>query len=452
MFFASEIKALATFPVNLEVSAEDLLESLNFGYVHEPNTGFKYIKKVPPAGIITFEKGNANVQTFSFESELSEFSAQQVNTALERQSVSDVPLATFFSGGVDSSVIASQVQGKLLYINGRLGEDGNAEEDLVKELSELFERELLVLNLPKSECLSKIVDIVDDVALGVEEPISDLTFTVSSDLANLARKQGYTVMLSGMGADELFGGYLRYYIVKYNWLFSPLFRAYLLLCSLRKKGDKHKLDRIRNYLDEKDSAKRYARLVGYFSGSELKKLIGEQHFQEREESVFSRLKNLVPVNTQNDEFLSMRVLEMKGFLSHNLTVADKSSMKSSIELRVPFLDLELLSSWFGVGYDKQGMRDLGKRPLLKLLRQHVKFKWSPFSKTGFNPPIARFFDTVDRANVNDVIFSTEMLDFFDKEGLEEVVDGCFSSKVVNYHKLWQLVFISRWLRQWNPQK
>jgi asparagine synthase (glutamine-hydrolysing) len=452
VFFASEVKALSKYPVNLEISREDLLESLHFGYVHEPNTGFRYIKKVPPGAVITFDKHSVKSDTFFFESDGVGFSEQKVKTALKRQSFSDVPIGTFFSGGVDSTVIASEVESDLLYINSRLDEDDNKEANLVNELSSQLERKLLVADLPKAGNLNEIVDIVDEVVKGVEDPISDLTYLVSKDLASLAKNEGFTVMLSGMGADELFGGYLRYYIVKYHWLFSTLFRGYLLLNSIKNGGHKHKLDRIRNYLDEKDSLKRYARLVGYFSSTELQKLTSTEAFNGSETRVFNRLRDLIPRNAKNSDFLSMRALEMKGFLSHNLTVADKSSMQSSVELRVPFLDLDVVNSWFGVKCEKSGVFSLGKKPLLNILRSKVPFKWSPFSKTGFNPPIALFFESVDRRNIDDVIFSTEMLQFFDKKGLEEVVDGCFSANAINYHKLWQLFFISRWLKHWHVKR
>jgi len=449
VFFASEIKALYDFPVSFKVSTCDLFESLNFGYVHEPNTGFESIKKVAPGTILSFNEKEIDEKPFTFELETDELSEELIVTSLKRQVISDVPIGTFFSGGADSSVIASQVEGDLLYINGNLGQEGDSEQNYAKELSLIFKRKLLIAQLPAEDNLKKILNIIDDVVAGVEEPISDLTYKVSSDLAWLAKSKGFTVMLSGMGADELFGGYLRYYIIKYKWFFNPLFRSFLLLNKFKVSTGQHKIDRIKNYLDEKSLLKKYARLIGYFSSNEIEKCFGEKAYGKYNLEVFDRLKYMLPKKVCNDELSSIRFLEMKGFLSHNLTVADKSSMKSSVELRVPLLDLSLVSGWFGVNYEKVGIRNLGKKPLIKLLRKYVPFKWSPFSKTGFNPSISNFFKKINKTSLKDEILSKDMLEIFDKDGLESVVDSCLSKEITNHHKLWQLLFISRWLHHWN---
>lgn len=449
LFFASEIKSLIHFPVDKKISHADLLESMNFGYLHEPNTGFEHIKKVFPGGILVSDGSDIVESTFSYQPDNPDFSEKKIHEALSRQTISDVPLGTFFSGGVDSSVIASQVASDLLYINSRLGEDNNAEENYVKKLSTLFKRKLLIVNLPQEENFEKIINVVDQVVDGVEEPISDLTYIVSQDLAALAKENGFTVMLSGMGADELFGGYLRYYIIKYWFIFNPLFRFYLLISRFKRGASKHKSDRIYNYLTESSSLRKYARLVSYFSSAEIQECIGIDNFDFLDAKVFDRLHDLTPVNIRNNAYLSMRFLEMKGFLSHNLTVADKSSMKESVELRVPFLDLELLTGWLGSENNSPNIQNLGKKPLLQLLRKFIDFKWSPFSKTGFNPPVSKFFEMIDRKTVDDIIFTEHMLQFFSEAGLTKVLNECFNAEIVNYHKIWQLVFLARWLKRWS---
>ena len=453
LFFASEIKSLTAFPVSTKISHADLLESINFGYVHEPHTGFEYINKVPPGGILTYYDDSSSGYTLSGESflykpEYQSFSDDIICQALKRQTVADVPLGTFFSGGADSTVIASQVDSDLLYINNNLKDSECPEQVYAKELATTLKRNLLISNFPAEDNVKKIIDIVDTVVEGVEEPISDLTYMASQQLAALAKERGFTVMLSGMGADELFGGYLRYYIIKYRFFFNPLFKLYLLLSKVKKSNSQHKFDRIRNYLSESSPLKKYARLASYFSSEEIKTCFGEQTHSKLDKTVFDRLDAIKPQKIRNNDFLSMRFLEIKGFLSHNLTVADKSSMRESVELRVPFLDLEIFSQWFGCEGDSTGARMLGKKPLLRLINQFVKFKWSPFSKTGFNPPIDHFFEKIDKLAVEELIFNKEILVYFDNKGLKDVVNKCFDGEKINYHKIWQLIFIARWLRRW----
>ena len=448
VFFASEIKALSCFPVDFSVSSDDLFESLNFGYIHEPRSGFEHIKKVQPGWSVIFDSGSGRTRYIGFDGGKSGFSDSSIQSAINRQSVSDVPLGIFFSGGLDSTVMASELDADLLYFEGRLGEGDGEERRLVKRIAQVFDRKLLIAHLPEDSDIDTLIKLVDDIVVGIEEPISDLTYRASAELAALARDNGYTVMLSGLGADEVFGGYLRYYVVKYSWIFNPLFRLYLILQKYFFRGSVHKTDRIDNYLSETKFVKKYARLVGYFSGEEINGLLGASEGETVSNRVFKRLEGISANETGTDNYLLMRKLEISGFLSHNLTVADKSSMASSIELRVPYLDLELFYDWMGSNA-KLARTSLGKKALLKVLVGKLKFKWSPFLKTGFNPPIDRFLQKSDKDQLRKLIMGDAMKSMLDEKGLENLVDSMLAAEIVNYHKLWQLLFLSRWLNYWS---
>lgn len=452
LYFASEIKALSSFSVDLEFANEDILEAMSFGYVHEPNTGFKYIKKIAPGEIVTFDNRLFHSDTFVYEQSSGAFSNETVSSAIERQCVADVPLGTFFSGGLDSTVIAAEVNTDLLYIDGHMDEGISEEEQVVRKLATTLERKLDVAKLPRTSKFEDIIAVVDQVIDGIEEPVTDLTYLVSYDLAKIAKNKGFTVMLSGMGADELFGGYLRYYITKFSWIFNPALAVYSTMASLFKFGSKHKLDRIKYYLKERNFLGRYTRLVGYFSSEELKSLFGSEQHKQLESQMHNRIDALIPNPAKKNPFLCMRYLEMRGFLAHNLLVADKSSMRASIEMRVPFLDLEVTNKWFDESMASAGWWSLGKKPLLQLLQKKINYKWSPFTKTGFNPSIPAFFEGLEATDIERLMINSKVTAILKEDGLSLVLKSCFEGGAINYHKVWQMIFITRWVEYWQKKQ
>ena len=92
---------------------------------------------------------------------------------------------------------------------------------------------------------------------------------------------------------------------------------------------------------------------------------------------------------------------------------------------------------------------LGKKPLLRYINKFHKFSWSPLYKTGFNPSIEEMFLNIKEKEFLEIICTKEMYAFFKKHSLHQIINNCFRDANVNYHKLWQLVFLSRWLKHWN---
>lgn len=450
LFFSSEISALEPFNVKFDVSKSDLFESFQFGYVHEPNTGFENIKKVSPGQVIDCSNANDGNVTLSWGDKTFE-DCSNFGNVFERQSNAAVDVGVFFSAGLDSTAIAAGVKSSLLYANNSNDFD-TIESKRAISISKFLERKIDVVRSSQNyqpeiffKCVEEMVDVL-------EEPISDLTFVPSLELSSMARQQGYTVMLSGMGADEIFGGYLRYRVFKNKRLFKILFAVISNLDRFIVLGPAHKIDRIKNFLSESNLFRAYARLVGYFSSYELQKLFGENNYKELDTQFLGKFENLCqPIgNYYDNELQTVRYLELKGFLSHNLIVADKSSMRHSIELRVPFLDLALVKYWIGDMSFSKNFSNLGKAPIRKYLKRFplLYSKLEKYFKTGFNPPIDKSLNWLNIDNAKDIIISEKMLKYVDCEGLNLIIDNCFASQRINYHKLWQLIFISKWISRW----
>ena len=156
IFFASEIKALKQMKVDLSISEDDIFESLNFGYVHEPNTGFKNIKKVMPGEIYTFSYNSFSKKKYNYiPHATAKYDNKILEKAIKDQTISDVPIGTFYSGGLDSSVIAASTNSDLLYID----QDSSLhhkEKNKALEFSNKLERKIFVSKaLEKNKSLIK---------------------------------------------------------------------------------------------------------------------------------------------------------------------------------------------------------------------------------------------------------------------------------------------------------
>lgn len=453
-YFASEIAALLPYGIVPLVSLDDLFESLNFGYVHEPNTGFSNIKKIAPGEILEIDCKIA-LSTFSseiepnFTSKLSD--SELIRTAVNAQTISDVPLGTFFSGGIDSTAVASVANTSCLYINNKIG-SVNSEFEAAKKISEHLNLSLIVSPLNRVDTNEKLGTQIAQIARRVEEPISDFTFAASQDLSKTARTNGFTVMLSGMGGDEIFCGYPRYKMLRNINLYTPvaiLLSTIIQLTPVRLFfAHSTKIERFFNFFKEKSFIFAYARLVGYLSAQEITGLVGgDQNHKVFAENMQTRLERYLPKQANTPLAKAMK-LDAKGFLSHNLTVVDKSSMLESIEVRVPLLDLSIVHRW--QSYSSKQLKEMGwgKRPLLTIIRESLGFDFDFGKKVGFNPPLEELLGSLPRSQIKSEILSKKFLKYLNQEPVLQVIDDHFSGKKNNINKIWQLMFISKWLEVW----
>jgi len=130
-----------------------------------------------------------------------------------------------------------------------------------------------------------------------------------------------------------------------------------------------------------------------------------------------------------------------GFLSHNLLVADKASMKASLELRVPYLSERILSE-----RDKLTSTAFhSKRKLVSMCKRYLPSSLLVRKKEGCNPPL---FDLVARCNKNDVISFVQksgIVEYIEMEYIRDIVEKHYDKKLDSTYKIWQLVYLSAWV-------
>lgn len=456
VFACSEIKGLKFFSeVDFKISQNDIFEFFNNGFLYEPSTGFEHIKKLMPGHYLSVNLNSGEREMVCFSTINSYADSRdlvaKVKKSIRQQEVADVPLGIFFSGGADSTILASfSKDSDLLF--AKYDKDPSSDIDLKYSvmIAEHLGKDLKTVDLQSSDSdKNDILESFDFVARHSEELISDYTFWSTYLLSCAAREQGYKVMLSGMGGDEAFAGYPRYIVLK-NHLILKLASPVLSVMNKFKifpRGLSKKFERLVSYINEKNWAIAYSRLLGYFSTSELLNLFPDFDALNLDyANKLDRIQQSFSGNT-NDKVKLGQHYDLTGFLAHNLAVSDKASMLASIELRVPLLDEHVVAHGLSLNREKLIFGRRLKYPLRLLLKSLIPQRFIDRPKTGFNPPLDGL---IQRLGESTILLELEPLSkFISISEVKNIVSSHFAGNVNNTYKIWQLLYFARWIKVYN---
>ena len=429
--FSSELKALVAQSSSIDLTAVDLYLS----YLWSPGerTPDSSIKKMAPGYYYRLHQGSLlqRVQWYFLPvaSTPSLYSSDKsspksvthftddlqfyLRQAVHRQMVSDVPVGAFLSGGVDSSAIvafAREINPDLrcftIDISGVSDEGFSQDLPYARRVANYLGVPLDVVHIDSSLMANRLEDLVWQL----DEPIADPAALNVYFISQTARQQGFKVLLSGSGGDDLFTGYRRHLALSYEHLWSWLprnLRLHLRQFTSSLPQDHFLFRRLRKAFSgahlEGDS-----RLINYFRWIDRHDLDAlytpEFHSAIRQSNaddpMLSYLANLPDDLPSLERMLS---LEQRFFLTdHNLTYTDKMSMASGVEVRVPFLDLDLVQYAAGIPskYKQRGRE--GKWILKKAIEPYLPYDVIYRPKTGFGAPLRRWL----RGELRDWLAST----------------------------------------------
>ena len=453
IFGCSEIKGLKELASSeFEIDTGDIYEFFNNGFLYEPSTGFKDVIKILPGELLTVELATGECSYKKLMPISSYMNESNFETKLKKsiasQLVADVPLGVFFSGGTDSSILASYAEDSdLFFAEYATDPSSDIDKQYSKLIAEYLDKKMVIHNFDDSNIKAEtLLDQVSFVAKNTEELISDYTFWSTYHLSKAARESGYKVMLSGMGGDEAFAGYPRYHVLQKHKIFKffgPILKL-LLRFGLFPKSLNKKFARLVSYIYEKNWPIAYSRLLGFFSREELNKLFGKN-----EENLYAdyskKLNDILDEfdGDANDKVKAGQFLDRFGFLSHNLMVSDKASMLASIELRVPLLDEAIVSE--GIFEKSSNLIDSRntKKPLKSALSNFIPKRLIERPKTGFNPPLDALVNKLGKKRLS--LELSEINRFISSEFATQLVDEHFSGARNNSYKIWQLLYFKFWL-------
>jgi asparagine synthase (glutamine-hydrolysing) len=360
--FASEAKALTRLPgIGVEPDRDAVAEYLTLGYVPAPLSMFKGIRKLPPATLLVWEQGA--IQTRRYwelgSARIPQMDAREwpatLRTEMERavvsQMVSDVPLGAFLSGGVDSSaVVAFMARNSSLPVRTySIGFEGGPEARLYDELpyarrvAQHFRTEHHEIVVRPDACA-----LLPKLLWHLDEPVCDSAFITTFLVSEFARRE-VTVILSGVGGDEIFGGYTRYlgehYLSRYQRLPRWLRKHVIKPIASLLPSDRH--SKLLNYSrlarsfvlsSELTGVERYQSYVGVCRGRQLEELLSleEAGPSPTLATAFALARARDPLHE------CMRVDIATQLPDDLLMLTDRMSMATSLECRVPLLDTRLV--------------------------------------------------------------------------------------------------------------
>jgi asparagine synthase (glutamine-hydrolyzing) len=360
--FASEAKALLALPgVSAELNREVVADYLHLGYVAAPGCIFKGIRKLPPATLLAVEDGEVREWRYwrlpeEIVSDLSESQwiervQVQLDESVRMQMVSDVPIGAFLSGGVDSSAVVGLMarhseQPIRTYAIGFSGGEAEAlynELPYARQVAKLFatnHREIVVQ--------PDVVALLPKLLWHMDEPLSDTAF-ITTYLVSAFAREDVKVILSGVGGDELFGGYRRYlgghYARRYRrwpgWLRRMASYAARRLPTDRHSGLLNNLRLAKGFMAsaEMSSDERYRSYLQVLSRRHVSALLLEESAAGPSDS----LARAFAAAGNEDELNRMFAVDAETQLPDDLLLlTDKMSMAVSLECRVPLLDHQLV--------------------------------------------------------------------------------------------------------------
>ena len=450
--FASEIKAiLATELVRPRLSRKSLAHYLRKRYVHPHTTIYQNIYTLPPAHSIWYRKGKLQIEKYwhlperrtnlSLSDATEEFSSL-FTQAVKKQLVADVPVGAFLSGGLDSTsvvTVAASICNRLktysFGFNGDLNELPYARS--VARKYETNHMELIDEKHDLADLLIRMQNIYD-------EPFGDSSNIPTYLISSLASKHG-KVVLTGDGGDELLGGYSYWYRVLYQMEreIAPSPWKMFLFSFLARIGYRMRLKQLETYCSNKSTALHYLAKYGsvinahqtqnvWFDDSELRSF----GFADSEISNSSSW-DWVPKGTVDDAFRMDLLDYMPGDV---LVKTDRASMAHGLELRSPFLDVDVASFCISLPPELK----INNRKDKVILREGFSKEWPEIirkrSKQGFVAPISEWLKCDSIYSLKHDYLTNprrKLFDLISYEACQPYVDQ-------NSFQTWTLLMLALW--------
>lgn len=476
--FASVLRPLFRVPwIEKDLDSKSLFQFLQFSHVHGSDSMLSAVKQLSPGQYLLFKDGKPDLKEYwrpnlNISQSAPNFSASREEShyleefetifkrVITRQTVADVPLGCFLSGGIDSSLIAfmmGQVSSKKLktYSVG-YSEQEFDEVPYAEKVAELLGTEHQSLRISESDCM----ELIEQVPIFFDQPMADPTLLSSLLLSRLAR-QDVTVALSGDGADELFFGYPYQVWIRsiLKWSGVPdslrrgIFRTAetLLGCRFWAQGNSRlqqgrKLAQILQFRSESELFQYFIGMVGPLPIPRLKRLLVQPvSFQSPLDSLLRDLSSA----RKEDQIIE---IFQRTFLPDTvLAKSDRAGMAYGLEVRVPFLDNELVDFSSRLPFHLKYRQGITKVLLRKSLRGKLPKSIASRKKQGFSIPMREWLRGEMRPLVDRYLNESRL----SKEGIfaplevNQLVVEHLERRANHSHLLWALICFQLWKEKYN---
>ncbi len=471
--FASEMKSMLCYGIKKDIDFTSLHTYLQLNYTPAPHTIFKEVKKLLPGHYIKVANGAIKVQSYyevpyleervdrqlSYDQSKAKFKSL-LEASVQRRLVADVPLGSFLSGGIDSSIVAGLASRHKPDLHtfsiGFKDEPFFDETEYARMVAKHFNTAHTVFSLTNDDLYSHVHAILDYI----DEPFADSSAIAVYILSRETRKHA-TVALSGDGADELLAGYNKHeamyrmlhpgfkesLVGSFGGLWhvlphsrnNPLFNKFRQLSRFAtgmKLGAKERYWQLAGFADECEA-------LSLFSPDSLQHFVRQQ-FHERKQALLGTVSN----GSINDILLTDTKLVLPNDM---LTKVDLMSMANSLEVRVPFLDYELVNFIFSLPDHYKINSSIRKRIAQDAFREMLPAKLYNRPKKGFEVPLLKWFRREMKSLITDDLLSKSFIEqqnIFDYKAIAKLKKQLFSSNPGDVHaRIWGLIVFQWWWKK-----
>jgi asparagine synthase (glutamine-hydrolysing) len=478
--FASEIKALLPLdPEMFELDMHSVDRYLSFLWCPGSGTPFEQVKKLGPGELIWVKEGKilehlkwfflpiAKQDLYITKTSRPRLRAEYyiaqtehyLRQAVQRQMVADVPVGAFLSGGLDSSSIVAFAREINPQIHCFTIQASNWELDEVTDDVPYAIEVAKHLNVPLEIVpvnSQKMAMDFAEMVVKLDEPLADPACLNVLYISRLARESGIKVLLSGAGGDDIFTGYRRHraLLLEKYWAWLPTnFRSGIRSFTDLLNNNSIISRRLKKMFRSADKDPE-SRLIDYFlwlGRDDLNRLYSAD-FKAAIGSVeaASPIKNfLSDLSSDLEPLEKMLAIEQRFFLTdHNLLYTDKMSMAAGVEVRVPFLDLDLVDYVSGIPMEYKQKGACGKWILKKTMEPFLPANVIYRKKSGFGAPLRRWIKFELKEMIADILseHSIRQRGLFNPTAVKELIASNSKGKIDASYTILSLLLIELWCR------
>lgn len=469
--FGSELKALMAFEIPKTIDKTSLQLYFHLNYIPSPYSIFEHVKKLEAGTFLelnsTGKLEEKKYYSIPYSSELKNIpsyeSAQKtfrhlLESSVQQRMIADVPLGTFLSGGIDSSIITAIAAQNTQHLNSF--SIGFKDEPLFDEtsfailLAKKHKTNHTVFELSNADLFANLQELLDYT----DEPFADSS-ALAVNILSMHTKKHVTVALSGDGADELFAGYNKHAAelkARKGGLKATLVKSsHSLLKQLPKSRNSKTGNKIRQLEKFAEGMKmspqeRYWQWAKW-SGYTANQLFSKKYNEAISTTDYEKRKSTI-LNSISADYNSVLLTDMQLVLENDMLVkVDRMSMSRSLEVRVPFLDHHLVNFAFSLPVDykidgttrKKIVRDTFKDllPPELLLRR----------KQGFEVPLLKWFKTDLKSMITNKLLEDKFIEeqgIFNCDEIKRLKMQLFSSNPNDaVEKVWALIVFQYWWKK-----
>ena len=454
MMIASEIKSFLEHPeFKKEVNEKALKPFLTFQYSSQKDeTFFKGVKRLHPGHYFIYDNGKLEINKYwdvnfndaknTLEKNIEEIE-KVVNESVRLHKHADVQFGSFLSGGIDSSYITACLMPDKTFSIG-FEQENFDESTLAADLSKILGIENVRTTISGDDCMN----MLPTIQYHMDEPQANPSTLPLYFLSKLVRDNNVTVILSGEGADEIFGGYEWYDIdasqKKLKVLPKFLLRAGANIAK-NLPNFKGKTTLMRAGLPVEET---FIGEAFIFDEDEAKDILKPKYQKSR--SVREITQPIYDMVKGKDDVTKKQLIDIKLFMEGDiLQKADKMSMAHSLELRVPFLDKEVMKVGERIGSDQKITNGTTKYVLRKAAERKLPEEWYKRKKKGFPVPIRYWFKEERFYKYAKDYFESDFAgEFFDKEKINKILDDHYNGVINNARKIYTVLVFLVWYKRY----